>query len=159
MPETVKFISNPAIESVRNIGPIGSHPRPKDIISIYLLAKSQHKERTKAVKGSNEKALLTRDNLTPEQVYIYEWITYIFTVLGVPPEVFARQVGVTRQMLGAWLGRRGWLPSRPHFKRIMEIYDTNFRDELALNALHAKKIEEIKRKPESFEEFLENQWF
>src|SRR5688572_24378294 len=103
---------DPSIKSVRDILPVHEHPSSAAVRSIFIAAKSQMRSLHEEFADSNAKARFIRDNLTPEQLYIYEWIGYIFTIMALPHEVFARQCGVSVQTLKHWLKRKGHLPSR-----------------------------------------------
>ncbi len=128
------------IHSILDILPVHEHPPIEAVRAIYKLAKRQMAEIHMDVLDSNLKAELVRSNLTPEQLYIYEWIGYVFTILALPHDVFARQVGVTKQTVKSWLKRKGHLPSGARFNRLIDIYRMNFLDCLAAELLHGEKI-------------------
>lgn len=131
---------DPNVKSVLDILPVHEHPPVDAVRAIYKLAKRQMKEIQTEITDSNLKAQLVRSNLTPEQLYIYEWIGYIFTILALPHGTFARQVGVTTQTVKSWLKRKGHLPSGLRFNRLIDIYRMNFLDCLAAELLHGEKI-------------------
>ena len=133
------------VKTVRDLLPVHEHPHPGAIRSIYTCARNQMRDLHTDFSDSNLKARLIRSNLTPEQLYIYEWIGYIFTIIALPHEIFARQVGVSVQTLKHWLKRKGHLPGRLRFRRLLAIYQTNFCDELAAELLHGEKIGQWRR--------------
>lgn len=131
---------DPQVKTVRDLVPIQDHPPAAAVRSIYIVAKRQMRASWQEYRDSNAKARKIRENLTPEQLYIYEWINYIFVIMALPHESFARQCGSTVQTLKSWLKKKGHLPSRTHFRRLLAIYDTNFCDEEARKLLHGDKI-------------------
>lgn len=91
-------------------------------------------------KDSNEKARFIRDNLTPEQLYIYEWMNYVFTIMALQHAIFARQIGCAPGTLKSWLGKKGHFPTPTFFRRFLSIYEMNFTDQLARELLHGEQI-------------------
>lgn len=132
--------ADPSVKTVRDLVPIHEHPHPAAIRAIFLVARRQMGEIHMELTDSNLKARIVRSSLTPEQLYIYEWIAYIFTIIALPHESFARQVGVSVQTLKHWLKQKGHLPGRRSFRRLLDIYNTNFCDTLAAELLHGEKI-------------------
>ena len=127
-------------QTIFQLCPVHEHPPKGSIIGIYRIAREHTRALNVEFRDSNRKARLIRANLSPEQLWIYEWISYVFTILGVGTDVFARQVGCTAQTVRGWLRKNGHLPNRKLFRRLLEIYAVNFLDKRALEYLHGTKI-------------------
>lgn len=133
------------IKTVLDILPVHEHPPIEAVKALYRVARQQMRDIHMDLPDSNLKARLVCSNLTPEQLYIYEWIGYIFTILALPHEIFGRQVGVKPQTVKGWLKRKGHLPGGLRFKRLLDIYKMNFLDCLAVELLHGEKIGQWRR--------------
>lgn len=122
--------------------PIQEHPTKREIWEIYRTAKQQARAMYCSFHDSNLKARIVRENLTAEMLYVYEFVEYVYTILAVPPETFARQVGIKVQTLNIWLGKNGHFPSKTAFRRLLAVYEMNFLDFYAKNILHKPRIEQ-----------------
>ncbi len=152
---------DPNVKTVKDLVPVHEHPPAAAINAIHRAAKQQMKEMWETVDGSldtNARARYLRANLTPEQLYIYEWISYIFIIMSLPYETFARQVGVSVQSLKGWLFKRGHMPSRTHFKRLLSIYQANFCDDEARELFHGAKIGEWHPPTRPMSEIIKEKW-
>lgn len=152
---------DPNVKTIRDLLPIHEHPPAAAINSIHKVAKQQMRDAWAALDSglnSNARAKYLRDRLTPEQLYIYEWISYMFIILALPYETFARQIGVKESTLRGWLRKDGHIPVRIRFRRLLSIYEANFCDELAAQLLHGDKIGQWREKHRSMSEIVKEKW-
>jgi len=112
--------------------PLNQKPARFELEGIFFRAKSQKLGVSPAFYKNSKRREFISANLTAEQRHLYDFIAFLYVLMGLPRRAFAKQAGVSLQTLDLWLARRGVFPSGGALSRLLDLYEVNVRNDKAI---------------------------